>query len=117
MSVEVYRADRTRGNVTSEKQDPSPGSGATTDQKAPDWFNGAEVLPQPGVTPPTVVRRARPVYPASAMSADVTGEVELDARVEVDGHVSNVRILRSIPPLDASAEEAAEKPCLEMIIA
>ena len=92
-----------------QKQDPSPGSGATIDEKAPDWFKGAEVLPQPGVAPPTLVKRATPDYPAGAAFADVTGEVWLDARVEVDGRVSKVRIVRSIVPLDTAAERAAKK--------
>jgi TonB family protein len=91
------------------KQEPSPGSGTTTDEKTPEWFTGAVRGGEPGVTPPVILKRITPDYPPSALAANVTGDVELDARVETDGRVSHVRIVRSVLPLDASAEKAAKK--------
>ena len=47
-----------------------------------------------------------PVYPPIAQSARVQGTVIIEARVEPDGHVSNARVLRSIPLLDKAAMDA-----------
>jgi protein TonB len=44
-----------------------------------------------------------PVYPPIAQSARVQGVVILETRIEADGTVSDVRVLRSIPLLDEAA--------------
>ena len=38
-----------------------------------------------------------------ALSAKVTGVVIVEARIEADGHVSQARVLKSIPLLDEAA--------------
>jgi TonB family protein len=39
----------------------------------------------------------------------ISGDVHLEARVDVDGRVRNVRVVRSIPELDNSAIESVKK--------
>ena len=51
----------------------------------------------------------KPEYPESAMAAKVQGIVVLEAQIELDGHVCNPRILRSIPLLDQSAINAVRQ--------
>ena len=55
---------------------------------------------------PRKVKDVAPIYPPIAQSARVQGRVIVEAQVEPDGHVSNVRALRSIPLLDKAAVEA-----------
>ena len=49
-----------------------------------------------------------PVYPAIATAARVEGLVILEATINGEGNVENLRILRSIPLLDAAAVEAVK---------
>jgi TonB family protein len=85
----------------------SPGAG--TVKPPPPWFAGAVMWAEPGVTMPILVKRAQPHYPSDARAAKVTGEVHLDAKVDTDGRIRQVRVVRSIPHLDASAMEAAKR--------
>jgi len=55
---------------------------------------------------PRKVKDVAPVYPPIAMSARIQGTVIIEAHVEADGHVSNVRVLRSIQLLDKAATDA-----------
>jgi TonB family protein len=50
-----------------------------------------------------------PVYPEPARQARVTGTVLLELTVGADGAVTNARVLRSIPQLDAAAIDAARQ--------
>jgi protein TonB len=52
---------------------------------------------------------AEPVYPPIAQSARVEGTVILEATINESGDVVNIRVLRSIPLLDAAAKEAVAK--------
>jgi TonB family protein len=58
---------------------------------------------------PAPVRIGGNVQPPSAQSARVQGVVILEAIIGVDGRVEQVRVLRSIPLLDASAIEAVRQ--------
>ena len=58
------------------------------------------------VRPPMKIRDVRPVYPPIAQQARVQGVVIVETRIEKDGRVSNVRVLRSIPLLDQAAIDA-----------
>lgn len=58
---------------------------------------------------PEVVLRVDPVYADSARAAGLTGSVFVKALVGVDGAVHEVRIVRSVPGLDAAAAEAARR--------
>jgi periplasmic protein TonB len=61
------------------------------------------------VKPPKKIRDVNPIYSAIAQSARVQGVVILEATIGVDGHVEQVRVLRSIPLLDGSAIEAVKQ--------
>jgi TonB family protein len=50
-----------------------------------------------------------PIYPDAARQARVMGVVILEITVQPDGTVSNARVLRSIPLLDAAALEAVRQ--------
>ena len=55
---------------------------------------------------PVKTRDVRPVYPAEANDAGVQGIVILNARVDAEGAVSMVQVVRSVPVLDRAAVEA-----------
>jgi protein TonB len=58
---------------------------------------------------PTQVRKVQPQYPAIAQSARVQGVVILEATIAADGHVQDVKVLRSIPLLDQAAVDAVKQ--------
>jgi protein TonB len=61
------------------------------------------------IRPPQKVTEVAPVYPAIARAARVEGVVILEAVIGEDGAVRDVRVLRSIPLLDAAAVEAVRQ--------
>ena len=61
------------------------------------------------VSTPTRIVYVKPDYPQSAMAAKVQGIVILEAQIELDGHVCNPRVLRSIPLLDQSTIDAVRQ--------
>jgi len=62
-----------------------------------------------GIRTPIKIRDAQPVYPAIAQSARVEGIVILEAVIDERGHVSETRVLRSIPLLDDAATAAVRQ--------
>jgi TonB family protein len=59
------------------------------------------------VRPPKKTLDVRPVYPREAKDAGVQGVVIIEARIAVDGRVSEGRVLRQVDPrLDAAALDA-----------
>ena len=58
---------------------------------------------------PKKMKDVNPVYPPIAQSARVQGVVILEATIGPDGRVQDVKVLRSIPLLDASAIEAVKQ--------
>ena len=62
-----------------------------------------------GVKAPMKIRDVRPVYPPIAIASRVQGVVILEARIEPDGRVGDVRVLRSIPLLDQAAIDAVRQ--------
>jgi protein TonB len=58
---------------------------------------------------PSQVRKVQPQYPAIAQSARVQGVVILEATIGTDGHVQDVKVLRSIPLLDTAAIDAVKQ--------
>ena len=50
-----------------------------------------------------------PVYPETARAAGITGLVLLEVTVGADGSVTNAKVLRSIPQLDAAALDAVRQ--------
>lgn len=62
-----------------------------------------------GVPAPVRIRDVAPRMPDEARQAGVRGVVILEIRIEPDGSVSAVRVLRSIPMLDDSAVRAVRQ--------
>jgi protein TonB len=61
------------------------------------------------VQEPAKVRHVAPVYPELARRAGVRGVVELDCVLDVAGRVTDVRVVRGHPLLDAAAVEAVRE--------
>jgi protein TonB len=61
------------------------------------------------IRPPQKVADVAPAYPPIARAAHVEGIVILEAVIGEDGAVRDVRVLRSIPLLDAAAIEAVHR--------
>jgi protein TonB len=58
---------------------------------------------------PTQIKKVNPVYPPIAQSARVQGVVIIEAIIGPDGRVSEAKVLRSIPLLDAAALDAVKQ--------
>jgi protein TonB len=58
---------------------------------------------------PALLERVEPKYPPMAVSAKVQGVVVLEAVVDREGRVEDVRVLRSIPLLDGAAIAAVRQ--------
>jgi TonB family protein len=69
----------------------------------------APVRPGGAIRTPVKTRHVAPLYTEMARIARVEGLVILEATIGVDGRVTNVRVLRSIPLLDQSAIEAVSQ--------
>jgi protein TonB len=68
------------------------------------------------IKPPKLVRRIEPDYPEIARQARVEGVVILEATTDVFGRVTGVRILRSLPLLDAAAVDAVRQWVYEPMV-
>ena len=58
---------------------------------------------------PTKVKDVKPVYPAIAQSARVSGAVTIEATIGPDGKVADAKVVRSIPLLDQAALDAVRQ--------
>ena len=58
---------------------------------------------------PQKIRHVAPTYPPIAQAARVSGVVILDALIAEDGSVRDVRVLRSMPLLEAAAIDAVRQ--------
>jgi protein TonB len=59
---------------------------------------------------PVLVKRVEPEYPPLAVAARISGIVILEATVDAQGLVSDVRVLRSVNPIvDAEAVRAVKQ--------
>lgn len=77
--------------------------------KSSDAFGGAFRIGG-GVTAPQLIYRVEPKYPEEARKAGLEGTVVLDAVVDPDGMIHNMRVVRSLDPvLDENAMEAARQ--------
>ena len=64
------------------------------------------VRPGGDIKEPRKTRHVPPVYPRLAQQTGVDGVVMLEAVIDVDGRVRDVRVLRSVPLLDPAAIDA-----------
>jgi protein TonB len=62
-----------------------------------------------GMQPPRKLTHVDPIYPAIAQAARIEGTVILETIIGVDGRVTSVQVLRSIPLLDQAAVEAVKR--------
>jgi TonB family protein len=60
-----------------------------------------------GVVQPRKVKDVRPIPPPAARG--IGGSVVLEATIDVDGRVTHLRVLQSIPELDQAAMEAVRQ--------
>jgi TonB family protein len=75
---------------------------------APLWHSGA-VSVGDGIAPPAKVKNVLPVYPLEAQNARIQGVVIVEVRIEPEGRVSNLRLMRSVPELDQAALDAVSQ--------
>ena len=61
------------------------------------------------VQPPQKIADARPRYPEIARAAHVQGTVMLEAVLDTNGRVSQVRVVKSVPLLDQAALDAVRQ--------
>lgn len=61
------------------------------------------------ILPPTKVHHVVPMYPALARASHTQGIVILEATIDVRGAVTDARVLRSVPLLDAAAIDAVRQ--------
>ena len=90
---------------------PSGGSASMSLRLESGFRSGSEpVVPAwLGTQPPLKVFDVPPVMPEAALRANVRGIVVLAVTIAPDGTVTNARVLRSIPLLDAAAIEAVRQ--------
>ena len=67
------------------------------------------VRPGGDIKPPSRVAYTAPSYPALARSAHIEGTVYLEATIDEQGIVRDVKVLRSIPLLDEAAKNAVSQ--------
>ena len=70
---------------------------------------GAPVRVGGNIRTPTKLKDVRPIYPDDALAARIQGVVILEAIVDGEGHVSDAKVLRSIPQLDDAAVTAVRQ--------
>jgi len=61
------------------------------------------------IEPPIKMNDVKPVYPAIALKAGVSGAVIIEATIGADGKVIDAQVLRSIPMLDEAALDAVRQ--------
>jgi TonB family protein len=67
------------------------------------------VLPLSAQEARKVLTRVAPVYPATAKSMHISGEVHVDATVAPDGHVESTKATSGHPMLAAAAQAAVSR--------
>jgi protein TonB len=60
-------------------------------------------------TPPSVIKKTRPVYPQDAFIKKIEGVVEVEILIDASGRVARARIMRSVPLLDQAAIECVKQ--------
>lgn len=85
------------------------GSDALTLAPPPAPTPARPVRPGGDIKPPARVVYMAPEYPAMARTARIEGTVHLEATIDESGIVRNIRVLRSVPLLDAAAIAAVSQ--------
>lgn len=58
---------------------------------------------------PKKIRDVKPMYPAEAQAARVSGIVIIEVLIDRDGTIASTRVLRSVPMLDEAATDAVKQ--------
>jgi TonB family protein len=82
---------------------------ARADAAAREKTRLAAVRPGGRIMPPVKIKDVKPVYPAIAQAAGVTGSVTIEATIGTDGKVVDATVVRSIPLLDQAALDAVRQ--------
>jgi len=61
------------------------------------------------VKPPKLVRWVDPVYPEDAIKARISGIVDAEVTVDINGRVAAVKVIKSVPGLDQAAIDAVKQ--------
>jgi protein TonB len=61
------------------------------------------------VKEPKKIKSVAPVYPQEAKEAGIQGVVILETLIEKDGTVGDIKVLRSVPLLEAAAVDAVKQ--------
>lgn len=61
------------------------------------------------IRPPQKVHHVAPLYPPIAQQAKISGVVIVEALIAEDGSVRDVKVLKSVPLLDAAASDAVRQ--------
>lgn len=95
--------------VAATQQPPAPATEAVPEK---GWPPAGVTRPGGSVVAPKVIKEAKPTYTPEAMSARIQGSVLLEAVVNADGTVGEVRVKRSLDSkfgLDEQAVKALRK--------
>jgi TonB family protein len=84
-----------------------PRPAATRPPRAPEAPRSVRV--GGSIPEPRKLKNVAPFYPAAAKQARVQGVVILECTIGVDGRVEDVKVLRSVPLLDAAAVDAVRQ--------
>jgi TonB family protein len=87
-----------------------PGTGSGVGPGMGGNFGGGVARPGAGIEGPTKLKEVKPVYTSEAMRAKIQGEVWIEAVVDENGMVSDVRVVKSLDKnygLDQEAMKAA----------
>jgi TonB family protein len=69
---------------------------ASAQDQSPPFGKGAHRADEPGLVKPKLLKQVSPNYPTVARNASVAGDVVLEAVVQTDGAVGDIRIVRSL---------------------
>jgi protein TonB len=100
--------------VATQNTATSLNAAAPTGPAAPPFPPPPPGTPQPvrvggSIKAPTQIKKVQPSFPAEARAAGLQGVVIMEAIIGVDGTVSDVRVLRSVPLLDQAATDAVRQ--------
>ena len=93
----------------------APGVGSVLGPRPGEYWPSSDTRwPRPaqyyaGVHAPAKIRHVDPVYPDAARRAGVRGVVIVELALDLDGHVTDVRVLRGIQGLDQAVIDAARQ--------
>ena len=94
--------DTLRNGVVPGPTPPRVGAGLGAQQAGPVRVGG-------NVKAPTKIQDAKPVYPADALAAGVSGLVIIEATIATDGLVKDAKVIRSVPMLDQAALDSVRQ--------